>query len=72
MATRKETFQRLVGSVNDPHYSALDRILPVQAKELWVCIPSPSRQTFEEHLKPVIAERHSRLARACRRRSRSS
>ena len=74
IATRKETFQRLVGGVNNPDYAALDRILPhpVYAKELWVCILNPSRQTFEEQVKPLIAESHARLARARRRRSRSS
>ena len=74
IATRKETFQRLVGGVDDPDYAALDRILPhpVYAKELWVCILNPSRQTYEEQVKPLIAESHARLARARRRRSRSS
>jgi hypothetical protein len=74
IATRRETFQRLVGGVDDPDYAALDRILPhpVYAKELWVCVLNPSRQTFEEHVKPLIAESYERLARARRRRSRSS
>jgi hypothetical protein len=74
IATRKETFQRLVGGMDDPDHAALDRILPhpVYAKELWVCILNPSRQTFEKQVKPLIAESHARLARARRRRSRSS
>ena len=74
IATRKETFQRLVGGMVDPDYAAIDRILPhpVYAKELWVCVLNPSRQTFEEQLKPLIAEGHERLARARRRRLRSS
>lgn len=74
IATRKETFQRLVGGVNDPDYAALDRLLPhpVYAKELWVCILNPSRQAFDEQVKPLIAEGHARLARARRRRSRST
>jgi len=73
IATRKETFKRLVEGVGDPDYAALDRILPhpVYAKELWVCILNPSRQTFDEQVKPLIAESYERLARARRRRSRS-
>lgn len=74
IATRKETFQRLVGDVDDPDYAALNRILPhpVYAKELWVCVLNPSRQTFEEQIKPLIAESYERLARARRRRSHST
>jgi hypothetical protein len=71
IATRKATFQRLVGGITDPDYSALDRLMPhpVYAKELWVCVLNPSRQTFEEHVKPLIAESYERLARARRRRT---
>ncbi len=74
IATRKETFQRLVGGMDDPDYAALNRIVPhpVYAKELWVCILNPSRETFEEQVKPLIAESYERLARARRRRSRST
>jgi Family of unknown function (DUF6194) len=74
IATRKKTFQRLVGGLADPDYAALDRILPhpVYAKELWVCVLNPSRQTFEELVKPIIAESYQRLAQARRRRSPSS
>ncbi len=70
IATRKETFQRLVGGMEDPDYAALDRILPhpVYAKELWVCVLNPSRRTFEEQVKPLISASHARLARARRRR----
>ncbi len=72
IATRKETFQRLVGDMEDPDYAAFDRILPhpVYAKELWVCVLNPSRRTFEEQAKPLIAESYERLARARRRRVR--
>jgi Family of unknown function (DUF6194) len=74
IATRKETFQRLVGGVHDPDYTALNRILPhpVYAKELWVCVLNPSRQTFEEQIKALIAASYERLARARRRRSHST
>lgn len=74
IATRKETFQRLVGGIEDPDYAALDRILPhpVYARELWVCVLNPSRRTFEEQVKPLLAESYERLARARRRRTRSA
>lgn len=74
IATRKPTFQRLVGGMENPDYSVLDRILPhpVYAKELWVSVLNPSRRTFEQHVKPLIAESHGRLVEARRRRSRSS
>ncbi|MGH7903828.1 MAG: DUF6194 family protein [Candidatus Dormibacteraceae bacterium] len=74
IATRKETFQRLLGGMEEPDYAALDRILPhpVYAKELWVSVLNPSRRTFEEQVKSLIGESHERLARAHRRRSRSA
>jgi hypothetical protein len=74
IATRKETFQRLVGDLAHPDYAALDRILPhpVYAKELWISVLNPSWRTFEEQVKPLIAESYERLARARRRRSRST
>jgi hypothetical protein len=72
IATRKETFQRLVGGMENPDYAALDRILPhpVYANELWVSILNPSWRTFNEQVKPLIAESYERLARARRRRAR--
>src|SRR5260370_18265501 len=44
IATRKETFQRLVGGVDDPDYAALDGILPppVSPKELSASILNPT------------------------------
>jgi len=71
IATRKATFQRLVGGITEPDYSALDRIMPhpVYAKELWVCVLNPSRKTFLEQVEPLIAESYERLAQARRRRT---
>src|SRR5690348_62650 len=71
IATRKATFQRLVGGITEPDYSALDRIMPhpVYAKELWVCVLNPSRKTFHEQVEPLIAESYERLAQARRRRT---
>jgi hypothetical protein len=65
----RETFQRLVGSMNDPDYAALDRVLPhpVYARQRWIAILNPSRETFDEIVKPLIAEAYERLARTRRR-----
>jgi hypothetical protein len=63
-----ETFQRLVGSMKDPDYAALDQVLPhpVYAKQRWIAILNPSRQSFEHVVKPLIAEAYERLARSRR------
>ena len=64
----RETFQRLVGSLKDPNYAALDQVLPhpVYAKQRWIAILNPSRQTFDDVVKPLIAEAHERLAKSHR------
>ena len=60
----KETFARLVGGLDSPDYTALDRVIPhpVYARQRWVSILNPSARTFEEVAKPLIAETHDRLA----------
>jgi hypothetical protein len=65
----RETFLWLVGSNIDPDYAALDTMLPhpVYARQRLVAILSPSRSTFEDVVKPLIAEAHDRLARPRRR-----
>jgi len=65
----RETFQRLVGSMRDPDYAAVDQVLPhpVYARQRWLAILNPRRQTFDETVKPLIAEAHERLARPRRR-----
>jgi hypothetical protein len=66
----KETFERLVGPMADPDYAALDQVLPhpVYARQRWLAILNPSRASFEDVVKPLIAEAHARLARARPRR----
>ena len=61
----KETFGRLVGSLVEPDYAAFDTVLPhpVYAKQRWIAILSPSRRTFEDVVKALIAEAHDRLAK---------
>ena len=65
----RETFERLVGSMDDPDYAALDRIVPhpVYAKQRWISILNPSRSTFDDVVKPLIAEAYERLATGVRR-----
>jgi hypothetical protein len=61
----RETFERLVGSTTDPDYAALDTIIPhpVYARQRWIAILNPSRASFDDVVKPLIAEAHSRLAK---------
>ena len=61
----KVTFERLVSSMAEPDHSALDVVLPhpVYAKQRWLAILNPSRETFDTVLKPLIAEAYTRLAR---------
>jgi hypothetical protein len=60
----KETFERVVGPISDPDYAALDTLLPhpVYSKQRWIAILNPSRRTFDETVKPLVAEAHDRLA----------
>ena len=68
----RETFQRLVGSMKNPDYAALDEVLPhpVYAKQRWIATLNPSRQTFDDVVKPLIAEAYERVARRRPRASR--
>ena len=61
----RASFERLVGSMTDPEYAALDTVLPhpVYAKQRWIAILNPSRQTFDELVKPLIEEAFARLDR---------
>jgi hypothetical protein len=63
------TFERLVGSTGDPGYAELDRVIPhpVYAKQRWIAILNPSQRTFDEMVKPLIAEAYERLAGPRRR-----
>jgi len=65
----KETFERLVGSMDAPDHAALDTIIPhpVYARQRWIAILNPSRATFEDVVKPLISEAYERLAKPRRR-----
>ena len=60
----RETFERVVGSLEAPDYTAFDRFLPhpVYAKQLWISILNPSEATFRDTVLPLVAEAHERLA----------
>jgi len=70
----RATFERLVGSIVDPDYTALDRLLPhpVYAKQLWVSILNPSASSFAEVAVPLLAEAHDRLTAARARHHRAA
>ena len=60
----RTTFDRLVGSIADPDFTELDRLLPHPdyARQHWVAILSPSASTFADTVVPLLAEAHDRLA----------
>ena len=60
----KATFERLVGSLDEPDHAALDVVLPhpVYARQRWVCILNPSRRTFDEVVKSLLVEAYAKLA----------
>jgi len=62
----KATFERLVGAMTDPDYAVIDAIVPhpVYAKQRWIAILNPSWSTFDETVKPLVAEAYERLRTA--------
>ena len=63
-ALSRETFRHLVGGVSDPDFTVLDRLLPhpVYAKQRWVAILNPGARSFDEIVKPLLAETYERVA----------
>src|SRR3954469_17351053 len=62
----KETFRALFPNASAPRdFKALDVIMPhpVYAAQYWVCVLNPSNETFEQKVKPLIAEAHAQVAR---------
>ena len=68
----RATFERVAGSMAQPDYAALDRLIPhpVYAKQLWISILNPSDATFSEVVLPLLAEAHDRVAAAQTRHAR--
>jgi Family of unknown function (DUF6194) len=69
----RATFERVVGGNPEPDYTEFDRFFPHPdyAKQLWIGIVNPRRSTFDELVKPLLAEAHERVARS-RARHRSN
>jgi len=65
----RSTFDRLVRSMPEPDYTALDRVLPhpVYAAQHWLSILNPSDASFESIVKPLLDEAHERVAHSRRR-----
>jgi hypothetical protein len=59
----KAAFLATVGSMQAPDYTQLDRLFPhpVYAKQRWICILNPSQETFDEIVKPLLAEAYARI-----------
>ena len=60
----RETFERLVGGLSDPDYTAFDTFLPhpIYGAQRWVSILNPSDTTYREAVLPLLTEAHDRLA----------
>ncbi|HEX7490527.1 MAG TPA: DUF6194 family protein [Candidatus Limnocylindrales bacterium] len=58
-----ETFGRLVGTMTEPDFAALDVVLPhpEYAGQHWICILNPSDETFRDVVLPLLGEAHGRL-----------
>jgi uncharacterized protein DUF6194 len=66
----RDTFQRLVGEQDVPDYTALNQLMPhpVYARQHYVSILNPSADAFEEVIKPLLEEAHTRTAAQYARR----
>ena len=64
MGVTRATFERYVDSSIEPDYPAVDTVLPhpVYGRQLWLSIVSPSADTFETVIRPLLAGAYERLA----------
>lgn len=67
------TFQRVLGAAGgdpSPDHAAFDTFVPhpVYAKQLWISILNPSQRTYDEQVRPLLAEAYERVARSARRK----
>jgi hypothetical protein len=60
-----QTFKRLIDDTKQYDYTATDVIVPhpVYARQRWIAIVNPSRQTFEDLLRPLLDEAFAKVAR---------
>ena len=63
-------FDRLVGEIHDPDYTALDTIIPhpVYAPQQWIAVLNPSAETFDRTIKGLLAEAHEWVVSISRQR----
>jgi hypothetical protein len=70
----RETFQSLFGankiSVSDCDFTVLDTIMPHPdySSQSFICVLSPSEATFEERVRPMLAEAHDIAMKKYKRR----
>lgn len=62
----RETFERLVDPNTRYDYTATDVVIPhpTYAKQRWIGIVNPSRQTFEAVIPPLLDEAYARLGKS--------
>lgn len=60
----RATFDRLVGDIAEPDFSATDRFVPhpVYAAQHWISIVNPTEHSLETAVLPLLDEAHQRLA----------
>ena len=74
----RETFETLFGSdkvdVNNYDFTALDVIMPHPdyAPQHYICVLSPSDETFEKKIRPLLAEAYELAARKFNRRNKTN
>ncbi len=61
----RESFERLIDPSRNYDYTATDTVLPhpTYAKQRWIGVVNPSRQTFEAQLKPLLTEAAARVTK---------
>ncbi len=60
------TFKRIVDPTLEYDYTATDSLMPhpVYAAQRWISIVNPTRQTFDETVKPLLDEAYKKVARS--------
>jgi hypothetical protein len=65
MGVDRQTFERIAAEAGpDPDYTVFDRVLPhpVYGAQHWICVVSPSDETFRDVVAPLLTIAHDRLA----------
>jgi hypothetical protein len=61
----RDTYRALFPEEGEHDFCATNRLMPhpVYGKMFWVCVLNPSVETFEEAVKPLLAEAHEKAVR---------